>query len=75
MENILIVFPREWKIEKVRYLQGPVAEPAILNIDDLPTPLDPMENGMESWLNHKLYPVKRNGPTGWPEIREDEDEL
>lgn len=61
MENVLIVLPAEWKIKSLRYLQGPVPGPVILDVDKIPTPID---DGW-SWLNYKTRPVKkaRDEPT------------
>ena len=63
MENILLVLPTGWKVDKIRYTQVPfVDQPFIVDADLIDSPLD----SPNSLLNYQSKVLKLNGPTGFP---------
>ena len=65
MKNVIVVLPRAWDIQKIRYLQADISEPMLLDADEIDTPID----SQFSLFNHRLYTLKHNGPTGFSDVR------
>jgi hypothetical protein len=60
MENILVVLPKNWEINKIRYLQDG-DRVRIIDMDTAALPLDETD----SLFNYKATVLKENGPTGF----------
>lgn len=58
-KQFVVIIPRSWKANRLRWVIADVAEPMIVDIDDIPTPLETTDSLYDYGFNSakRLYPA------------------